>query len=83
MPRYHFHILDGKPIADEHGTELPDIDIAKAEAVRLVGEVLRHARPSDIWALSTWQLVVNDGPSPRSGRTYFKLVLSAEDGGAA
>jgi uncharacterized protein DUF6894 len=83
MPRYHFDIPDGKPLVDEHGTELANIDIAKAEAIRLAGEVFRHAKPDDIWALTTWKLVVNDHPSPGLGQTYFSLVLFAKDGGFA
>lgn len=82
MTRYHFHILDGKPLVDEHGTELADIDTAKAEAIRLAGEVLKHAKPDDIWAIATWKLVVNDCPAPDSGRIYFILTLSATDGGS-
>lgn len=79
MPRYHFHILDGKADADQHGMELPDIDAAKQQAVKLAGEVVRESTPSAIWAVN-WRLLVNDSPSPESGSTHFSLELAAKDG---
>lgn len=41
MPRYFFHVIDGREIRDEEGTELPNIYVAQAEAICLCGEVLR------------------------------------------
>lgn len=82
MPRFHFHVLDGTSLADEEGTELVDIDAAKAEAVKLAGAVLRDCVHSDIWALETWKLLVNDSSSPESGRTYFSLTLIPAEGSA-
>ncbi|MEY9123275.1 DUF6894 family protein [Bradyrhizobium yuanmingense] len=79
MPRYHFHILDGKAGLDHHGTELADLDAAKEEAVKLAGEVLRESKPGDIWEIKSWKLLVNGYPSPEAGRTYFTLALSAAD----
>lgn len=83
MARYYFHVLDGTRLIDEQGTELPGIDAAKAEALKLTGVILRDSIHSEIWALQTWTLVVSDGPSPQSGRTYFRLKLTATDGGSA
>jgi hypothetical protein len=80
VSRYHFHVVDGSAQVDEEGTELADVNAAKAEAVRLAGEVLRDTAHGDIWALEEWKLVVNDSPSPESDRTYFTLTLSATDG---
>jgi hypothetical protein len=37
VPRYFFHITDGEEIIDHEGTELADIDSARAEAVVLSG----------------------------------------------
>lgn len=35
MPRYHFNVHNGVGVvADEEGRELPDVDAARAEAVR-------------------------------------------------
>ena len=42
MPRYFFHVYDGYSAIDRDGTELPDIDTAQAQAIRLSGELLRE-----------------------------------------
>jgi len=81
MPRFHFHILDGKNLTDDIGAELADIDAAKVEAVRIVGEVLTsEGLSADGWQGKTWKIVVNDHPSPGNGRTYYTLTLSVSDG---
>lgn len=40
MPRYFFHIHHGRTEIDEVGTDLPDVEAAEREAVRLAGAVL-------------------------------------------
>jgi flagellar biosynthesis regulator FlaF len=82
MPRFHFHVLDGTARADEEGTELVDLNAAKAEAVKLAGEILRDSIHTHIWTRETWQLIVNDSPSPDSGRTYCSLTLRPTEGSA-
>ena len=62
--------------------KLRDVDAAKAEAIKLAGAILRDSVHSEIWDLRTWKLVVNDGPSPKSGRPYFSLELTATDEGS-
>ena len=34
MPRYFFHVIDGREIIDNEGTELPGLKEARAEAIR-------------------------------------------------
>ena len=34
MPRYFFHVHDGRSFRDDTGTEFPDIYAAQAEAIR-------------------------------------------------
>ena len=41
MPRYFFDVQDGKSFPDYDGCELPDLDAARIEAVRLLGGMLR------------------------------------------
>lgn len=43
MPRYFFNVHDGRSAPDREGTELPDTEIARAQAVRLSGEILPDA----------------------------------------
>ena len=41
MPRYFFHVIDGKEIIDNEGTMLAGVDEARAEAIVVSGEMLR------------------------------------------
>ena len=41
MPRYFFHIIDGRDIIDHDGTELPGLRQVRAEAIRTAGAILR------------------------------------------
>jgi hypothetical protein len=59
MPRYFFHIRDGEYIPDHHGTELPDDEAAKHEAIAASSEALR-ALGSRFWDGSQWQMIVVD-----------------------
>lgn len=79
MPRFHFHILNGKNIYDEIGEELPDIEAVKIAAVKLTGSVLSEGLSADFWQGTAWKMVVSDNPVFRSGRTFFTLILSANE----
>jgi hypothetical protein len=51
MSRFYFHVRDGKDlIEDEEGNDLPDLDIALAEAEASAREIMadrmRQGRPS-------------------------------------
>ena len=74
MPRYFFHVIDGTSVRDEDGTELPDIYVAQAEAIRLSGEVLRDMG-ARFWDGTEWRLEVAD----EGGRVLFTLRFSAEE----
>ncbi|WP_095425364.1 DUF6894 family protein [Bradyrhizobium ottawaense] len=79
MPRFHFHILDGKALTDHEGLELPDIAAIRCEAIQFAGAVLRDHRADDIWPVEPWQMVVNDSPNPNTGRIHFKLTVTATE----
>jgi hypothetical protein len=79
MPRFHFHILDGKNLNDDNGAELADTGAAKIEAVRLAGTVLSEGLSPNFWRGTAWEMVVNDNPELRSGRTFFTLTFSASE----
>jgi hypothetical protein len=46
MPRFHFNVHDGKNIIDEQGTELPNWQAARIEAIHLAGNILRDEAQS-------------------------------------
>ncbi|WP_046348069.1 DUF6894 family protein [Sphingomonas changbaiensis] len=43
MPRYFFHIVDGRTVRDEEGQECPGLDEARAEAVASARSIMREA----------------------------------------
>jgi len=79
MPQFHFHIVDGTALANTDGIEFPNTAAAKSEAVRFAGALLRYYTSSDLLRGEPWQLIVNDSPTPNTGRTYFKLTLTATE----
>ncbi|KRB27729.1 DUF6894 family protein [Mesorhizobium sp. Root172] len=62
MPRYFFHVRDGTDMPDDTGTELPDDNAARTEAVVLSGGLLKDLG-GDFWTGSDWlmQVVRDDG----------------------
>ncbi len=79
MPRYFFNLKDGRTTLDHEGTELPDIQTARREAVRFTGEVLRDRPDQTLWAGEPWRLWVTDQPNGR-GKTLFTLNFWAVEG---
>jgi hypothetical protein len=74
MPRYFFHIHDGHSIRDLEGSELSDIYVAQAEAVRLSGALLRDLG-AKFWDEKDWKLEVTDGLD----QALFILTFSVEE----
>jgi hypothetical protein len=75
MPRYFFHVRDGHDMPDDTGTELPDDDAARAEAVVLAGSLLRDLG-GQFWSGTDWfmQVVREDG------KQVCELEFSAKAG---
>ena len=42
MPRYYFNIMDGRPVVDREGRELPDAAAARREATRYAIDLVRR-----------------------------------------
>ncbi len=40
MPRYFFDVHDGTSLPDSEGTELPDREAMRSEAIRMAGQIL-------------------------------------------
>jgi hypothetical protein len=76
MPRYFFHVIDGRSIIDRDGTEFPNLRHARAEAIRLAGAILRDEGDT-FWDGTEWQMNVTDV----SGQSVLKLNFSADDQG--
>jgi len=73
MPRYFFHVIDGKDFIDEDGTELAGIDEARTQAIIMAGEILKEVGPT-LWHGAKWHMDVLD----EAGVTVVRLNFSAE-----
>lgn len=59
MPRYHFHTADGHRWSDPEGSDLPDLQAARAEAVRFASEMLR-GKAEELWRDGQWRVEVTN-----------------------
>jgi hypothetical protein len=75
MPIYHFNVEDGQKYPDLAGSELPDLEAARTEAIRRIGELLRHNTLS-FWGGHGWKLVVTDADEMILFALHF-LAVSA------
>ena len=73
MPRYFFHILHHSSEPDDEGSELADIDAARAAAVQLCGEMIQEIGVS-FWQAPRWQMRVTD----QDQQLLFTLTFSAQ-----
>ena len=78
MPRYYFHVIDGREIIDNEGTELASLREARVEAIHLAGSILRD-EGDKFWNGEQWHMNVTDA----SGQSVLKLQFSADDQGIA
>jgi hypothetical protein len=76
MPRYYFHVMDGRALVDTEGTELAGLKQARAEAIRTAGKILAD-QGRKFWTGNTWQMIVADA----AGDTVLTLRFSADDHG--
>ncbi|MBV8752688.1 MAG: hypothetical protein JO328_07500 [Hyphomicrobiales bacterium] len=53
MPRYYFNIMDGRPLVDREGMDLPDAAAARKEATRYAIDLVRRSE------FSGWKEVEN------------------------
>ena len=59
LPRFYFNVRDGRDFEDAEGTELPDLQAARREAIRLSGAILEH-ETDHIDVSGEWKLEVTD-----------------------
>ncbi len=72
IPLYHFNARDGVSIADEDGTELPNLYAARLEAIRYSGQLLSD-HPDAFRIQSEWRIEVTD----ECGMILFAIHISA------
>jgi hypothetical protein len=79
MPRYFFNIDDGHTTIDNEGSEHPDLEAARQEALETGTETLRDGGGPHLWSGKLWRMWVTDQPSG-AGKTLFTPRFSATDG---
>jgi hypothetical protein len=62
MPHYFFDLIDGQPLMDRTGQQLPDLLAARDEAARILGRQCatifpEMVRPGSFWCRSGTRLV--------------------------
>ena len=79
MPRYFFNIEDGRTTIDNVGSEHPDLQAARGEALVTGTETLCDGGGPYLWSGQPWRLWVTDQPGG-AGKTLFTLRFSATEG---
>jgi hypothetical protein len=59
VPIFHFHVVDGETYPDSEGTELPDLEHARLEAIERSQKLLKSPR-DEIWDGRAWKMIVTD-----------------------
>ena len=73
MPRYFFHVTDGKEMPDTVGTVLAGEAEARAEAIVVSGEMLRDLGGT-FWNHGEWQVRVEDEAGNELAPSRFRLT---------
>lgn len=82
MPRYYFHIHDGRSIIDVDGVVLPDTGEARRKAIRLSGQYFENE--ADLVSLGEeWRMEVTDEHGLILFRLDFVVTAAASVGGSA
>lgn len=71
MPRYFFHVHDGKDIPDHDGVELSGPEEARSQAVIATGEALKDL-DGEFWESEVWTMTVKD----QQGKIVCELKFS-------
>lgn len=71
MPRFHFNVYDGISEPDRKGTDLPDWEEARTQAIRLAGSILKDDTRRFAFG-ETWRMEVTD----ETGLVLFRLDFS-------
>jgi len=74
MPRYFFHVHDGKYIPDEDGDDLPDLDSVRNCAIKTAGDMLSDGGGAELWSGHEWRMIVTD----EAGQEVLVLRFAAE-----
>lgn len=74
MPNYHFNLANHERIEDDEGTELPDLQAARIQAVVFAADYL-HDTPELVWDGRRFSVEVTDD----EGQMLFAIRIEAEE----
>lgn len=74
MPRYFFHVMDGRAIIDKEGTELPGPSEMRRHALETAGQIVSN-QDSGLSQGWPWQMTVVD----ESDKTVYALWFEARE----
>ncbi len=74
MALHYFNVYNGRDFLDNVGSDLPDLDAVRTEAVKTASELLR-SDCRDLWSGSDWKMIVTD----ESGQQVLMLRFSANE----
>lgn len=77
MPLFFFHTADGHVFRDRLGTDLVDIDAAKAQAFQLAGRMLQD-NAAELWREGGWSIAVTG----EGGLELFRVDVVATESSA-
>ncbi len=75
MPRYFFHVRVGADGLDTIGTDLPDRETARLEAIRLSGDILKND-PYRVALGEDWYIEVTDDVGVILFQVTFMVVAA-------
>ena len=73
MPRYFFHVKDGETSLDHEGVVLASAEEARAQALEMMGEILRDGGRNH-WTDESWRMHVMDD----DGETVCRLTFDSD-----
>ena len=76
MPRYFFHVIDGRDIIDNEGSELADLKKSRAEAIQLAGAILRDEGDT-FWNGQEWHMDVTEPQGSRCSSSVSQPKIKA------
>ncbi len=77
MPRCYFHFQNGVTTLDRDGSDLPDMNAVRTEAVETIASALREDAMDMLWRGQPLRLWVTDQPGG-AGTTLFALRIVRE-----
>ncbi len=75
MARFYFHVHDGVSPIDTEGTDLPDWQTARTEAIQLAGEIPKDNAPR-IALDEDWRIEVTDHTGLMLFQMTFQVIAS-------